>query len=279
LLPLSFGKLGKLVRLFAEIVELPDGVVLESMKSLQELVGIHPTLHAMTEIGKLRRLKVLQLVIRDGPRSSTGNTKTLIRWYLQVCPSLLQVFVLRAPGLYSLDLYAQVPSSLQTFLCTSYFSVFPMWINSSLSCLTTLSIMLSRVCVQHEHLDKLAQLRSLRILELRALCLPDYQEKVVIHSSASAFPCLTDLRCSSGWMFLEFQHGAMRKLERLRLSFNAIATNEHFGANNFDYGIQNLPSLRHVIIKLSAYCPEADDAIRKTINDHPNRPSLDLSKN
>nr|CAB3504456.1 unnamed protein product [Digitaria exilis] len=57
MLPLYFGKLGKLVRLLASIVELPDGVVLENMKSLQELVGIRLTLHAMTEIGKLKELK------------------------------------------------------------------------------------------------------------------------------------------------------------------------------------------------------------------------------
>ncbi|OEL29005.1 hypothetical protein BAE44_0009976, partial [Dichanthelium oligosanthes] len=285
LLPVSFGKLGKLVRLLAGrlgkllagSVELPDGVALENMKSLQELVGICPTLHALTEIGKLRGLKVLGLVIEENPES--GNLDTLIPTCLQICPSLLQVLVLSVPFPYSLDFLAQVPSSLQTFICNGIFRAFPRWINSSLSCLTVLSIVLYGVCVQHEHLDKLAQLRSLRFLRLHTMYPPDEQEMLVIHSSASAFPCLTNLRiwCWNGLMFLKFQHGAMRKLERLCLSFNPREPNKHFGTNNFDYGLQNLPSLRHVVIELDAECPEAQDAIRKTINDHPNRPSLDFT--
>ncbi|OEL17699.1 hypothetical protein BAE44_0021282, partial [Dichanthelium oligosanthes] len=277
LLPLSFGKLEKLVRLLAERVELPDGVALENMKSLQELVGIRPTLHALTEIGKLRRLKVIGLVIEEKPES--GNLDTLIPTCLQMCPSLLQVLVLRAPLFYSLDFLAQVPSSLQTFMCDGIFMAFPRWINSSLSCLTVLSIMLYGVCVQHEHLDKLAQLRSLRFLQLHFSRSYGSYGKLVIHSSASAFPCLTEFRicCFNGLIYLKFQHGAMRKLERLCLGFNPRETNRHFGTINFDYGLQNLPSLRHVVIQLWLECPEAQDAIRKTINDHPNRPSLDLS--
>ncbi|KAF8690586.1 hypothetical protein HU200_040953 [Digitaria exilis] len=94
-LPLSFGKLYKLVRLLAERLELPDGVVLENMKSLLELVGILPTLHSMTEIGKLRDLKILELVIEEDSDGSTDNSNKLINTYLQMDPSLLQVLVLR----------------------------------------------------------------------------------------------------------------------------------------------------------------------------------------
>ncbi|CAN6165623.1 unnamed protein product [Urochloa humidicola] len=273
LLPVSFAKLGKLVRLFADDVELPDGVALESMKSLQEIVGIRPTLHAMTEMGKMRELKVLQLVILKEHESSTGNSNELIPTCLQMCPSLLKVLVLSAPQFYSLDFLAQVPSGLQTFMYSGCFTAFPQWIDASpLSCLTVLSMVLFRVRVQPEHLDKLAQLPSLRFLRLRALGPPDEQGKLVILSSASAFPCLTDLRLHCALMFLKFQPGAMRKLRRLCLSFDGRKT------NNFDYGFENLLSLRHIVIELSEECHEAQDAIRKTINDHPNHPSLDLSR-
>ena len=79
-------------------------------------------------------------------------------------------------------------------------------------------------------------------------------------------------------MFLKFQPGAMRKLQRLSLAFDPIETNEHFQTNNFDYGFENLPSLQHVVTKLSGdKHPEAKDAISKTINDHPNHPSLNFS--
>jgi Leucine-rich repeat (LRR) protein len=63
LLPVSFGKLGKLVRLLGDRVKVPDGVTLENMKSLQELVGILVTLHAVTEIGKLIQLRVLGFIV------------------------------------------------------------------------------------------------------------------------------------------------------------------------------------------------------------------------
>ncbi|CAL5089450.1 unnamed protein product [Urochloa decumbens] len=279
LLPLSFGKLGKLVRLLAERVELPDGVALESMKSLQELVGVRLTLHAMTEIGKLRdQLKILQLIIEKQTESSSGNSNELIPTCLQMYPSLLQVLVLRTPTVFSLDCLEQVPPGLQTFMCSGFFTVFPRWIDPSLSCLTVLSIRLVRVSVQPEHLDKLAQLPFLdRFLRLRALGPPDEQGKLVIHSSASAFPCLTDLRVRCVLMFLKFEPGAMRKLRRLCLSFNTRVTKKHLRTNNSDYGLENLLSLRHVVVELWEGCPETQGAIWKTINDHPNHPSIDFS--
>ncbi|KAG2632722.1 hypothetical protein PVAP13_2NG104800 [Panicum virgatum] len=270
LLPMSFAKLGKLVRLLAEEVELPDDMTLENMKSLQELVGICPTLHAMTKIAKLRELKVLKLVIED--ESDTGNLDKLGPTSL---PNLLQVLVLRTPLFYSLDSMAQVPSGLRIFMCSTHFTVFPRWIDPSLSHLTVLSICLWRVRVQPEHLDKLAELPSLRFLRIHALLPPREQEKLVIHSSPSAFPCLTELRIWCPLMFLKFQPGAMRKLERLCLGFDARSTIEHFRTSNFNYGFENLPSLRHVIIELRGR--EAHDDIRKTISNHPNHPSLNLS--
>jgi hypothetical protein len=147
------------------------------MKSLRELVGIRPTLHTMTEIGKLRELKVLEL--------------------------------------YPVDFMAHVPSGLQTILCSGFFRAFPRLIDPSLSCLTVLSISMWGVRVQPEHLDKLAQLPSLCFLRLREWRPSVEQEKLIVHSSESAFPCLTELRISCGLMFLKFQRGAMRKLRRL----------------------------------------------------------------
>jgi hypothetical protein len=272
LLPVSFGKLGKLVRLLADAVQLPDGVALENMKSLRELVGIRPTLHAMTEIGKLRELEVLKHDID----SSIGNSNKLITTYLQNCP-LLRVLVLRTRTFYYMDFIELVPYGLQTFMCDGIFRAFPRWIEPSLSCLAVLSIWLWDVRVQPEHLDKLARLPSLRFLQLRVWCPHDEQEKLVVHSSASAFPCLTELRYSSDLMFLKFQPGAMPKLCKLCLKFDARKTNGHFETKSFDYGLENLHSLRHVIVELREECPEAKDAFGKAVNDHPNHPSLQLS--
>ncbi|KAF8732112.1 hypothetical protein HU200_016073 [Digitaria exilis] len=277
MLPLSFGKLDKLVRLLAERVELPDGVVLKNMKSLRELVGIRPTLHTMTEIGKFKELKVLELVIQND--ESIDNSNKLINTYLQMNPRLLQVLVLRTRGPFTLDFAAQFPSALRTFMWTGLFRVFPRWINMSLTCLTVLSIKLVRVRIHPEQLDRLAKLPSLRFLRLLLLSHPDKQEKLIVRSSLSAFPCLTDLRIFCRMMFLEFQPGAMQNLRRLCLNFNARASNAHYRTKDFGYGFENLPSLRYVFIQLMEYCPEAQKAITKMINDHPNHPSLNLSYN
>jgi len=250
-------------------------VSLENMKSLQELIGIRSTLHAMIEIGKLRELKVLELVIMESD-IGISNAEEFVRTYLKMCPNLLQVLVLRSSICFPLDFGSQVPSGLRTFMCDIYFWAFPRWINYQwLSSLTELSIMLWRVRVQPEHLDKLAELPSLRFLRIQAPLPPPEQEKLVIHSSPSAFPCLTDLRISSGLMFLKIQPGAMQKLQKLYLTFDATKTAERYQTNNFDYGLQNLTSLQHVVLTfLGGEHPEAYDAIRKTINDHPNHPSL-----
>jgi hypothetical protein len=73
-------------------------------------------------------------------------------------------------------------------------------------------------------------------------------------------------------MFLKFQPGAMPKLCKLCLCFDARKTNEHFQTNSFDYGLENLHSLRHVIVELWEECPEVKEALIKAVNDHPNHP-------
>ncbi|RLN35708.1 hypothetical protein C2845_PM03G23880 [Panicum miliaceum] len=227
----------------------------------------------MTEIGKLRELKILKFVIH-----AEADSKEWVRTCLQMCPSSLEVLEVTTPACYPMDVMAHAPPGLQTFMCNGHFEAFPRWIDPSLSYLTVLSIRLWSVRVQPKHFDKLAELPSLRFLRICTLLQQPEQEKLVIHNSPSAFPCLTDLRISCSLMFLKFQPGAMRKLQILCLRFDLTKTNEHFQTNNFDYGFENLPSLQHVVIKsLGGKNPEAQDAIRKTINDHPNRPSLDFS--
>jgi hypothetical protein len=197
-----------------------------------------------------------------------------------MCPSL-QVFIVQVPtvrGAYSLDFMAQVPSGLQRFVSDGFFQeTFPRWINPSLCCLTVLSIRLWDVCVLHEHLENLAGLPSLRFLQLVVDVTNSKQERLVFPIRASAFPCLTELEFECDLMFLKFQHGAMRKLQRLVLEFGAHTTNNWIRTNNSDFGLENLPSLRHVVVRLHSECLVTQDAIRKAINHHPNHPSLDIS--
>jgi hypothetical protein len=140
------------------------------------------------------------------------------------------------------------------------------------------------VRVLPEHLEQLAELPSLHFLHLFSTGFDLYsigrtrgydQEKL---GSASGFPCLTHLELHIPVLVLQFEQGAMPKLQKLHLTFDPIQTNKYFQTNNFDYGFKNLPSLRHLVIGLN-YCDEANDAIRKAVNDHPNHPSLHFSNN
>ncbi|CAL5066339.1 unnamed protein product [Urochloa decumbens] len=278
MLPVSFGKLGNLARLLATGVELSDGLTLENMKSLQVLVGICATnSHTLAQIGKLTKLKSLSLEIKEQLEWCTGNSNELIIMCLQMCSSL-QELVIRTPTrkyYYLLDFMTQVSSGLQRFMSNGIFEEeFPRWIDSSLSCLTVLSIMLGEVQLS-EHLEKLAELPSLRYLRLRFNVFNKH-EKILIPYGASAFPCLTDLEFQCIRMVLKFQHGAMQKLQRLCLKVSVPLRSGPFQtSNNFDYGLENLLSLRHVTFHRSVRNnPEAQYSIRKAIADHPNHPVL-----
>ncbi|CAN6171447.1 unnamed protein product [Urochloa humidicola] len=97
-------------------------------------------------------------------------------------------------------------------------------------------------------------------------------------SSLSPTVHLTDVEFQCGrMMLLKFQHGAMQKLQRLCLKFTVELRTGPFDEtiNNFDYGLENLPSLRHVVVHRSVRnYPEAQYSIRKEIADHPNLPLL-----
>ncbi|CAN6203442.1 unnamed protein product [Urochloa humidicola] len=272
-LPMSFGKLEKLVKLLAKRVKLPDGLSLENMKSLRELVGISITLDSMTEISKLgEQISVLGIEIAyklKGTVVADGLNKLILK-YLHTTTGL-QELVLRTPISYPLDFLSQVSPGLQRFMsCGIYTTAFPRWINPSLSHLTRLSIGLCDVSVRPEDLEKLAKLPCLRFLKICVLDSSN-EEKLIIRNSASEFPCLTEFQVDS--IFLQFEHGAMQKLQILGL---AGLTKDHFGSNAFDYGLDNLLSLRHVVVRFN--CPEGWRAIREAIDAHPNHPSLDIAR-
>lgn len=149
----------------------------------------------------------------------------------------------------------------------------------SLACLTVLSIRLWEVKLQAEHLDKLAELPSLRVLSLHLGNHPAGQEKLTIHGNPSAFPCLTDLRISCTYMFLKFQPGAMQKLRLLNLNFDAEMTISYYQTDDFYYGIENLLSLRQLFLPLplkNEYTEAVYYAIWEIIDDHPNHPSVEF---
>ncbi|CAL5076341.1 unnamed protein product [Urochloa decumbens] len=234
----------------------------------------------LKDLGKLNLLRFLRLQglrVTELPKS-IGMLECLETLDIRGNSLLsLQELVLRILHNYALDFMAHVSSDLKRFMGNGIFKKeFPRWINSSLSFLTVLSFRLGEdVCVLPEHLEKLAELPSLRFLRLR-FDVFEKHELLIIPCGASAFPCLTDLDFQCGLMLLKFQHGAMQKLQRLCLKFNVKLRNDTLETvNNFDYGLENLPSLRHVVVYRSVRkSTEAQYSIVKAITDHPNHPVL-----
>jgi len=155
----------------------------------------------------------------------------------------------------------------------------PRWM-SSLSALSSLDITL--LTLQEEDLQILGSVPSLRNLyvwvkEHRK----DRHQRLVIGSDYP-FRCLARFRIGRDAMEVEFAPGAMRKLQTLHLDFHVRRTLDQFG--NFDFSLENLPSLKRVIVHINCYYAElgevqdAETSIKKALDLNPNKPTLELEK-
>uniref|UniRef100_A0A0E0BTE1 AAA+ ATPase domain-containing protein n=1 Tax=Oryza glumipatula TaxID=40148 RepID=A0A0E0BTE1_9ORYZ len=165
LFPMSFAKLRKLLRLYAGRVKLAQGLMLGDMKSLQELV-IEATRKVIKEIGNLTELRTLRIVFGS---EKTFELKESIQTSIQRLTNLQDLDLRNNISFEEIIDMQQVPSGLQRlFMPDSFMKAFPCWINSlMLSRLTTLSICLDFEYLQSDHLDRLAELPSLRFLRLQ----------------------------------------------------------------------------------------------------------------
>ncbi|TVU33342.1 hypothetical protein EJB05_25153, partial [Eragrostis curvula] len=266
MLPMSFAKLQKLVRLSVSAlygVRLPVGLPLRDMNSLEELGVIHiSSLEEMKEIGNLKGLRVLRIMMsRDMAAES-------IFMCLQRCTNFKKLGISTMKEgrlLCSLDSMPLVPSGLQslTFSGGCWMTSLPSWINSStLSCLTTLDIILCET-PQPEHLEKLAELPCLLFLRLWLIPNRSLHQNIII--AGRGFRCLKSLEIMLFSVVYVFQTGAMPELRRLKLC-------SLDGEDIIPSGLENLRSLRNVILDGSdAVAP----AVREALKDHPNRPLVD----
>uniref|UniRef100_A0A0D9Y067 AAA+ ATPase domain-containing protein n=1 Tax=Leersia perrieri TaxID=77586 RepID=A0A0D9Y067_9ORYZ len=273
LLPVSFFKLRKLVRLFAGRVKMAEGLMLGDMKSLQELELVASP-EVIKEIGNLKELRTLRIIFWRAKK------RELVESLLMSLPRLTDFQDLEIIDNFSgiIDTQ-QIPFGLQRFLCSLGMQAFPSWINSSmLSCLTTLSIRLCFNYLQPHHLDRLAELPSLRFLRLHFLFnLQQIKPKLMtIHRGACVFRSLKYFHLHS-LMIPSFQPGAMPQLERLCLH---IWSHLVRGDLN-DFGLENLHSLRHVTIDISNGMDEAKHketkaVVKEALKDYPNQAVLEL---
>nr|BAC84441.1 putative CC-NBS-LRR resistance protein MLA13 [Oryza sativa Japonica Group] len=249
-LPPSFVRLRQLVRLIAHKVSLADGLTLGNMTSLQEL-----TCAGLTEN-----------LLQEAQKFAEPHT--------------------RSPGLYGLDFMQQVPCCLQRFMSSGpFYRGFPRWVNSSLSCLTILSINLNNY-MEQEYLVTLAELPSLQFLRIFASNVVEVidverkKRRLIVHRGTCAFRCLQEFHFYCHRMCLSFEPRAMQELQRICLQFSVWETIDVYG--EIDFGLVNLPSLRNIFVDLDRFetsgeeIQEAEAAIRKAANDHHNHPSLDF---
>lgn len=160
----------------------------------------------------------------------------------------------------------------------SPFSTLPRWINSSLSSLSELSIMVRKL--MQRDIGILADLPVLFTLDLEVV--EATERKLLIAGDATAFRCLGNLKFASRAVGLMFRPGAMHKLQKLYLCFDIAQTKDVH--DNFYMGLENLASLKNVDADIDCRCARpleieaAEAALRNATDINQNHPVVDVRR-
>ncbi|RLM68914.1 hypothetical protein C2845_PM17G07030 [Panicum miliaceum] len=261
-------------------LKLPDGI--GNLTSLQELsvLDVKKSPNTLAELGKLAELRTLSIKGLNGMESymktflqslsNLGNLRTLefFEFFGSVGPTSLD----------SMSDQWRGPVHQQSFDGNRLtLSVLPRWF-SSLSELSCLSIWVN--VLRQVDLQLLGALPVLRFLKLQVEPNGMTEEQLAIGSD-QPFRSLAEFEfrhCSRCW--LVFGQGAMPKLQRLKLYFEARKRE----GGGIDVGLENLTSLKHVTVKIDcdgARVREVEDVetrIRDEVDNNQNHPTLKLSR-
>ncbi|KAE8789071.1 Disease resistance protein RPM1 [Hordeum vulgare] len=218
---------------------------------------------------RLRQVRVLEISLRKWDKRCEERLIQCLCNQKQ-----LEALYIFAPD-YSLDFMLRVnwaPSHLQRFtvcarqneenasltafvhwLAFSPLSTLPKWINSSLSHLSNLSIVVK--ILLKEDLCSLGCLPALRSLYLQVIEAPTKERLEITERTgghAIAFCCLVNFRFMSRAMGLVFRPGAMKGLQRLSLTFDVAQTKDVYV--DFNLGLENLTSLQALDVELDCRC-------------------------
>jgi len=171
-----------------------------------------------------------------------------------------------------LDSWFPTPYLLQKFQMNLeyYFPRIPSWI-ASLGNLTYLDINVDPL--EEETLEILGNLPSLMCLWVSSKAAAP-RERLVVSSCMFGFLKEFQFTCWRNRVGLVFEAGAMPRLEKLRIPFNA--------GTGLNFGIEHLSSLRHLIVEIicsGATVQEVEaleEAIRNAADLIPNRPTLEV---
>ncbi|KAL6658083.1 hypothetical protein ACP70R_003669 [Stipagrostis hirtigluma subsp. patula] len=276
-LPASIVKLRQLECLIVNWrMKFPDGIGnLTSLQQLSEL-SVRRSPNTLAELGKLTELRELDIYGLD-------KSGSYVKTFLKSLSNLENIHTLNSDGTESFCLDCtsdgwRAPRHLRSFDGgSSTLSKLPRWF-SSLSKLSCLSIKVK--VLRRDDLQLLGALPVLRFLKLLVAVWGSTEERLVMGPD-QPFRSLTEFKfehLSRCW--LVFAQGAMPKLQRLQLYFEARKRE----GGGIDVGLENLASLKHVAIKVDcegARIREVHDVetrIKDAIGMHPNHPTLELSR-
>ncbi|CAL4988845.1 unnamed protein product [Urochloa decumbens] len=292
MLPSSIIQLQRLVRLMVSpLVQLPDGI--GNLPALEELslidFGIQ-SIRFLHGLCNLTNLKVLHFKWRYSTkvRDVEGHRKACISSLSKLFMNLRELLVVDIPDatlVTFMDSCVSTPLPLRMlkFVNTDKFSIVPHQI-SSLVNLTRLRIELNSE-VSKGGINILASLPMLLSL---TVCFHSSSTKSILHPrhaiNSHGFQRLVkfNFRC---WLetALEFEPGAMQKLQRLKLHL-AARCQFKYEQGGLVLGLQNLAGLKHVVLSIDCDAATADDVlaleddIRGAAGAHPNSPILRVER-
>ncbi|XP_044454063.1 disease resistance protein RGA5 isoform X2 [Triticum aestivum] len=263
----------------------PTPGVLQNLTSIEVLRGVLVSLNIIAqELGKLARLRELQICIKDGSLDlyecfvkSLCNLDHIESLYIR-CNSEETSFEL-------MDLLGECwvpPVHLRKFVSSTPTQLYALqgWIKRDPSHLSNLSelIFYSVKEVQQEDVEIIGGLLSLRRLCIRST----HQTQRLLVIRADGFRCMVDfyLNCGSAAQ-IKFEPGALPRAEEVTFSLGVRVAKED-GNCGFDLGLQgNLLSLRRPVM-VWMYCggarvgeaKEAEAAVRRALEAHPNHPRI-----
>jgi disease resistance protein RPM1 len=263
--------------------KIPNGI--KNMRNLQVISGFNITMSsvgAVEELGNLNTLNELHIHLDDG---NEGHEDMLLSSLCKLATCKLQCLWISSnyyssPPLWFLDSWSTPPPSLQKFGMTTnyYFPRIPKWITPSLTSLSYLLILLTKVTQGDIHI--LGNLPALLYLELW------FEERQTerLAVQGRGFRCLKefhfrrtrDIGGPEG--YIVFEQGALPKVEKMRLSFFLSMAEPY----KYWLGIIHLPCLRVLEVDLCQKgctfyeIADAEKALKNEASTHPKLPRVTI---
>ncbi|KAF0896631.1 hypothetical protein E2562_026746 [Oryza meyeriana var. granulata] len=257
-LPESIVQLRKLKRLYLDsCTKVPNGI--GKLEALEELGDISITESmVLKEVCKLIHLRVLRIAIWSWDESyDDSSLLKYLRLLVTGRQQIQSLSIISSSSLHFLEKLDAEWSNLKKLeIRHSTFVKLPAWL-CSVQNLTTLSIEVYEL--SRDIVDMLGKMNNLLSLFLTSKHAPEGTEQRSV-IGASGFSKLTSFHLFSNAMGKLFEPGTMHKLNTLKLSFEASRTKDAYKC--FDFGLENLSSLKHVHVDIICF-----DASLKLVED------------